>query len=383
MKEICILVNKYPNILEPTVCVFIQQLVWTFADFDYKCSVIAPLPINLNSKYLKIPTFTQEKNENGEIIDVYHPKYISFGQSGKFFQKLRVGMTTFLYNNSVKKIIKEKLKNNKDIILYSHFVCPSGVTAAKLGKKFKLKSFMAHGEAIYSSNKKYGSKNLKRIFSNLNGVIAVSQQNKDYLVNDDVIDENKVEIFPNGYREERFYPIDKDIARKHFGWDNKKFIVGFCGSFDERKGILRLEKACDKFDDVYFACAGKGSLNPTSSKCILKEPIKNNELIYFYNAIDIFVMPTQNEGCCNAIVEAIACGCPIISSNRSFNYDILNKKNSILIDPNNVDEIYEAIKKIKEDENKRKEMQNESINFSKNLTLKKRAKNILNFINNK
>lgn len=383
MKEICILVNKYPNSLEPTTCVFIQQLVWTFADLDCKCSVIAPLPVNLNYKYAKMPATREEVNENGKVIDVYHPKYISFGQGGRFLQKVRVALTTFLYSKAVEKIIAKKAKNNKNLILYSHFICPSGVVAANLGKKFNLKSFMAHGEAIYSGDKKYGSKKLKKIFSNLNGVIAVSQQNKDFLVDDDVIDENKVGIFPNGYREERFYSMDKTAARKHFGWDDDKFIVGFCGSFDDRKGILRVEKACDKFDDVYFACAGKGALMPTSSKCILKKSIKNDELLYFYNAIDVFVMPTQNEGCCNAIVEAIACGCPVVSSDKSFNYDILNKNNSILVNPNNVDEIYKAIKEIKDNDKKREKMHKESIEFSKNLTLKKRAKNILNFFDKK
>lgn len=52
--DILIFVNKYPNEIEPNVCVFIQQLVWQFADLGYKCTVISPLPINLNLKYCKL-----------------------------------------------------------------------------------------------------------------------------------------------------------------------------------------------------------------------------------------------------------------------------------------------------------------------------------------
>ena len=380
-KRIFILANKYPNVIEPNVCVFIQSLVWSFADLGYECSVICPMPINFNFKYMKFPLSRIEKNENGKNIKVYHPKYISLGQNNKFLQKFRVKFTTWAYTKACDKILKNKKLNSNNDILYSHFICPSGVSAAKLGKKYEIKSFMAHGEAFYRGDIKYGNKYLKKVFKNLTGVIAVSTQNKDYLVDAGVIEQEKIGIFPNGYREERFYNFDKKIARKHFGWDEDKFIVGFCGSFDERKGVLRLQQSVDKIDDkkVVFACAGKGSQMPTSSKCIWSKPVKNNELVYFYNAIDVFCLPTQNEGCCNAIVEAIACGCPIISSDRKFNYDILDPSNSIMIDPNNIEEISNAIIKTMNNKNIISKMRNSNLNKSKKLTLENRAKNIVKF----
>ena len=242
---------------------------------------------------------------------------------------------------------------------------------------------MAHGEAFYRGNIKYGNKYLKKVFKYLTGVVAVSTQNKDYLVDADVIEEDKIGIFPNGYREERFYYIDKKEARKHFNWDEDKFIVGFCGSFDKRKGVLRLQEAIDRIDDknIVFACAGKGEQIPTSKKCILAKPVNNNELVYFYNAIDVFCLPTQNEGCCNAIVEAIACGCPIISSDRKFNYDILNKDNSILIDPNNINDISKAIIEIQNNTKLQTNMKKENLKKSCELLLKQRTINIIKFIN--
>lgn len=383
MKRIFILVNKYPNKLEPNVCVFIQQLVWSFADLGYKCSVIAPLPINLNIKYLSLKYHCNEINENEKVIDIFHPMYLSLGQSGSLFQKLRVRFTTFMYIRAINRVLKKQKLDTKNDIIYSHFICPSAVAAAKLGKKYNLKNFFAHGEATYTAENKYGNGYLKKVFSNTTGVIAVSTQNKNFLLNAGVVAENKIKVFPNGYRKERFYKIDKTTARKHMKWDTNKFIVGFCGSFDERKGILRLEKAVDKIDNVYFACAGKGELIPQSEKCILKLPVNNDELVYFYNAIDIFVLPTQNEGCCNAIVEAMACGCPIISSDREFNYDILDDSNAILVNPNDVDEIKNAIIKLKSNTNLMNKMSESSLIKSKKLTLKIRSKNIVDFIESK
>ena len=122
---------------------------------------------------------------------------------------------------------------------------------------------------------------------------------------------------------------------------------------------------------------------PSSENCLFAKPVRNEELPWFYSALDVFVLPTQNEGCCNAIVEAIACGCPIVSSDRNFNVDICDNTNSILVDPDNVDQIKEAISKIKEDSYLREKLSEGSIEKSKSLTLKQRAVNILDFIKSK
>ena len=372
MKSIMIITNKYPNITDPNVCVFVQQLVWTMADLGYQCMVVVPLPINLNKAFVNFPEKKEEITENGSKIIIYYPKYVSVGQAGTFMQKARVRFTTAKFIKAVNKVLSE-LKEKPDV-LYSHFICPAGVAASRLGKKYGIPAFMAHGEATYSGGKKYGNQVLAKELNGLKGVIAVS------CVDNGIVPEDIIEVFPNGYRPERFYKRDKKEARKKFGLPEDKFIVGFCGSFDERKGILRLQEAVNQLEEVYFVCAGKGKLFPDSSKCLLAKSVNNDELAWFYSALDIFVLPTEHEGCCNAIVEAIACGCPIISSDCSFNYDICDKTNSILVDPDNVEEIKNAIQKLYDNEMLRAQMSKGSISKSKNLTLNNRAKNIIEFM---
>lgn len=378
MKSISIIVNKYPNELEPNVCVFIQQLVWSLADNGIKCVVVAPVPINLNIKYVRFSKKRDEYTENGNKVEIFHPKYISLGQKGKTLQKLRVNVTTKLFTKAVDSFMKSR-KELSDV-LYAHFICPTGVAVSKLGKKYAKPTFMAYGESTYQGDEKYGNSKLAYYLDGLSGVIAVSTHSKNELVNAGVMEVDKIKIFPNGYRKERFKKIDRAEARRKFNLPKDAFIVGFCGSFDERKGILRLEKAIEQMDDVYFACAGKGKLKPTSDKCLLAKPVNNDELQYFYSALDAFVLPTQNEGCCNAIVEAIACGCPIVSSDKSFNYDICDETNSILIDPNNIDEIKNAIITLKNSSNLREKLSNGSLLKAENLTLDQRAKNIISWI---
>ena len=380
-KTILILANKYPNIVEPTTNVFIQQLVWQFADMGYECLVACPMPINFNIKYFNIPFEETELTENGNLVKVYRPKYISMGQSGKLLQKKRVLFTTKTYEIAIEEVIK-KMDKLPDLI-YSHFICPTSVVASRLGLKYHIPAFMACGEALYSGDKKYGNKKLKKELAGIKGVVAVSNQNKKYLVDAEVVNSDIVGVFPNGYRKERFYPRDKLESRNRFNFPKNVFIVGMVGSFDNRKGALRIQQACEKLNDVYFACAGKGEKKPSGNKCLWAKPINNDELPWFYSALDVFVLPTTNEGCCNAIVEAIACGCPIISSDKAFNYDICDESNSILINPMDIDEIANSINFLKNNNDELKKLSQGSIKKSKNLDINQRAINIMKFVEEK
>src|SRR5699024_1549470 len=138
MKNLVFITNKYPNPIEPNVLVFLQQLVWEMADLKNNCTVICPLPININLKYYKIPYKKIEKTENGNRITVYFPKYIGFGQSEILgYNPARI--TTRTFTKAVKKIIKEL--DTKPDALYGHFITPAGIVAARIGKELNIPSF--------------------------------------------------------------------------------------------------------------------------------------------------------------------------------------------------------------------------------------------------
>lgn len=375
-KKILVLANKYPNDVEPTTNMFIQQLAWEFADQGFECEVVCPMPVNFNMRYLRVCDEKQEITENGNRVKVYYPKYLSLGQSGRIMQKFRVRVTTKLYEIAVGHILNQMDK--KPDYIYSYFLCPTSVVASRLGIKYNIPAYMEHGEGLYAGDEKYGNKQLKKELRGLTGVIAVSNQNKGYVVDSGIVDEKKVTVYPN-YREERFYPMDKAVARQYFGW-NDEFVVGYAGRFDEEKGILRIQKAVDQLEGVQFACAGSGKLVPTSPKCIWKKPILQKELVYFYNALDVFVLPTLVEGSCTATAEAIGCGCPIISSDRSFNENLCDETNSILIDPNSVEEIKNAIEALYNDRNLLQKLSKGSLEKAKKLRQRDRMKAVICFM---
>ena len=122
---------------------------------------------------------------------------------------------------------------------------------------------------------------------------------------------------------------------------------------------------------------------PTCKNILHTGRVLNSEMCDYLNAADVFVLPTLAEGCCNAIVEAVTCGVPVISSDRSFNYDVLDGTNSVLIDPLSEDEIYEAIKQLKQDPARREQLAAGCLERAKDLSLENRVDKILAFIQSK
>lgn len=360
--------------------VFLQQLAQEMANQGKNITVISPLQVNLNLNYCKIPYHTTEMTEQGQIIDVYWPKIFGLGQSHLIMGKSPVHVTTYFLEKAAEKVIKNL--NTKPDVIYGHFLAPAGIVAARLGRKFGVPAFFAFGEA-HNTIEQFGAKKAKKELNSISGVVAVSTFLKNEIMKNDLVPPYKVEVFPNGIRKEKFKKIEKHKARDYFELPQDAILIGFVGAFNERKGILRLCKALESVPNVKLICAGKGEQQPYGDKCIFARALNHEEIPIFISAADIFVLPTLLEGCSNAIVEAMACGVPVISSNREFNDDILDDTCSIRIDPTNINEISKAINILANDSNLRKCLSEGALEKAQKLTLDVRAKNIIDFIERK
>jgi glycosyltransferase involved in cell wall biosynthesis len=268
--------------------------------------------------------------------------------------------------------------------IYGHFIASSGMCAGDIGEVLSIPSFLAYGESSTENFLVFSRSFIAKKLSKLNGVISVSSENKRELLDLKLINNsNDIGVFPNGIDNTRFYKIDKGIARKQLGIDDDKFVVAFAGHFIERKGVIVLSDALNQLQNVYSIFIGAGSDEPQCKNILFKGRVPHEQVHIYLNAADVFVLPTLAEGCCNAIIEAMACGLPIISSDQPFNDDILNTENSIRLDVKDVEAIRQAIVLLRDNPQLRSKMSEVALISASSLNIKQRAQNIIEFMESK
>ena len=184
--------------------------------------------------------------------------------------------------------------------------------------------------------------------------------------------EKKVSVVYNAVNDEIFKSRSMIYSRKKLGLPlDYDIILSVCAILP-RKGLeylIRSIKIIEKErSNMLLIIVGPGnfSLEAYAYKQYLKKINKNlkldkvvnlvgrkfwDELTLYYNAADLFVLPTLHEGHSNAILEAMASGLPIVTTSVGGNVDtVVDEKNGYLVPPKDVGALSEAISRILRDE---------------------------------
>lgn len=365
--KICFFTPAYPGKHDTSHYAFVKQLVDAIAAQGHECHIVVPYNV-FHYKKLSV-RFEKYDVINGSVF-VYRPYFFSFSNRRGF---------RWIAKFSRRFALRKATKTLPQVdAVYAHFWF-SGYQAFQYAKQHKLPLFVATGES--DIKKMFQIPRDKITFAKyVSGVICVSNKNRDESIKLGLTTADKCGVFPNAVNIELFHKRDKNKCRQQLGFSPQDFIIAYVGWFNERKGPLRVAAAINSVGRVKSLFIGKGEQDPQCEGILFKGALPHEDVPLYLGAADCFVLPTQAEGCCNAVVEAMACGLPIISSNLPFNWDVLNESNSIMIDPNNVDEIAKAIRTLRDNPEKCRQLADGSLKTAENLTVSKRADNIIKFI---
>lgn len=136
---------------------------------------------------------------------------------------------------------------------------------------------------------------------------------------------------------------------------DKELVLGYFGRFDERKGIPCLIAALSHIQGVSkFFFIGDGEYlahlkryvadNSLSFECLFIPTVKQEELVSYFQKIDIFIYPTERESLGLIGLEAMACGVPIIGSDIDGVSDyLINGFNGLVFPVNDSDSLVKQI----------------------------------------
>lgn len=108
-------------------------------------------------------------------------------------------------------------------------------------------------------------------------------------------------IVPNGVNLDLFKPMDKATCRHSLGWDAEKIHVLFpANPFRPEKDFALAQKSVDLLDK--------------NLEIHVFEQVEHQKTPLYFNAADVVLLTSKWEGSPNVIKEALACGCPIVST---------------------------------------------------------------------
>jgi len=221
-------------------------------------------------------------------------------------------------------------------------------------------------------------------------IIAISKQTKHDIIRYYKINPEKIEVVyqscdPIYYK--KCSSQKKELVRKKYNLPSQ-YILNV-GTVEKRKNILSAIKAIKfgKINTPLVIVGRKTSYQKEIDRFIDENNLKNKiifienvdflDLPAIYQMSCLFVYPSIFEGFGIPIIEAINSKVPVITSNVS-SLPEAGGKNSIYVEPYNIEQIAEAIKKILDNETLKNEMIEKSYNFIQKFRGQNIAKDIMN-----
>jgi len=219
----------------------------------------------------------------------------------------------------------------------------AGFNASLIGRILKIifrKRWVASTHAIYEFKRNsLKSCLIKWILDKADTILTLSEPSRQELINIGVEPEKLINQI-TWVDQNIFKPMDKDFCRQKIKHKNN-FVVLFIGRLLPIKGVEDLVEVASQSPFIDYIFIGDGPLGgflrrkaSELNNISFLSWVENNELPIYYNAADVFIMPSQyKEGLGRVTVEALSCGTPVICSNLGGLADILNQSISVLINP--------------------------------------------------
>ena len=224
-------------------------------------------------------------------------------------------------------------------------------------------------------------------------IIAVSQSTKDDLMHCLSIPGERISVVYEGIDHRLFRPVSQRIY-------NRPYIL-FVGTEHPRKNFTTLLKAFSqlkrepRFKTLKLVKVGNAGGQETDfrsqtmgvveslglmDEVIFTDFVPEADLPTYYSGAEALVLPSLYEGFGFPVLEAMACACPVITSNNSSLPEVVGEA-GIMVDPHNTDSLAEAMSKVLTDGRLRDNMIRKGLEQAKGFSWEKAAEQTLEVYN--
>lgn len=313
----------YPSSVRPGHGIFVEtRLRELLGSGRVQTKVIAPVPWFFSThprfgNYARMARTPLRETHHG--IDVQHPRYF-------LPPKVGMGIAPFVLAAGAMAATQRLLDEGYDFdVIDAHYYYPDGVAAALLAWHFNRPFVVtARGSDInliaqYALPRTLVRWAARRAYASTGVSIALTGAMSRI-----GLDDSKLMTMRNGVDLAHFRPIPRQQARAALGWSQAPTLVSV-GNLVENKGHHVAIEALRQLPEFHLVVVGEGPQRRSlealtdrmglSSRVAFSGQIAQKDLPHYYSAADILVLPSSREGWPNVLLEAMACGTPVVATN--------------------------------------------------------------------
>lgn len=344
--------SHFPNRTQPERATYNRQQISHLAKLC-EVKVVAPYAYFPLLKYGNKGARLQDipHREIIEGVEVFHPPYF---YTPKFFPSL-YGIFYFL---SILNPVKRIYRRFPFEVIYTNWLYPDSFAAMLIARYFR-KNFVSC--ALGSDVNLYMKYPLRKrmiltTIKNSYKALCVSEDLKRKLIKQGISSEH-IEVLYDGVDSQLFTPQDRSLARKKLGINPKGKIILYVGNLEPWKGpeyLLEAFSLIPQRNNLSLFFVGDGPERKKLEKFVRERKIsrvhfagkKSHTIIPLWmNACDVLCIPSLTEGVPNVMLEAWACGKPVIASRVGGIPELMHEEVGIMVPPGNPRAIADALEK--------------------------------------
>jgi glycosyltransferase involved in cell wall biosynthesis len=333
--NVLVFTSLWPNAEQPNFGLFVKHRVVAMSKLDnVHARVVAPTPYfpqSFRSRHLE-SLWPESWRKAARIpdrewidgLETYHPRHLVTPKLGmRFYGRwMAVGVEPLVRRLRAQRAID---------LIDAHYVYPDGYAATLIADRLGVPVVIsARGTDINLFSRMPLIRPLiRKALTRADGVIAVSDSLRRRMIELGV-EPDKVAVIRNGVDREVFYPRDRNEARRKLRLDPEAGVLVSVGALVPLKGVDRLIDAMalardsDRNARLKLYVIGEGPRRAAlesriaglglADRVFLPGQREQSELADWYSAADLFCLASHREGCPNVVLEAMACGTPVIAS---------------------------------------------------------------------
>lgn len=309
---------------------------------------IPPWPLSLREPYASLKRVQGESDLDG--LAVHHRRFTAIPALGADSNPRRIA-------RAVLPEIERLHAHDPFHLVDAQFFFPDGPAAAIVARKLGLPlSIKARGADIHHwCERPAAYRQIRDAARQAAGMLAVSQALRADMAALGMAGE-RITVHYTGLDHDRFRPIDRQAARAGLALPADGPLLVSTGALIPRKGQQFVIEALPAIPGARLALAGDGADAPRLR--VLAADIGVADRVHFLGVIghaalpallaaaDAMVLPSASEGLANAWVEALACGTPLVITDRGGAREVVRDASAGRIAERNPGAIAEAVRAI-------------------------------------